>query len=165
LRGLAVARAIVRFSTPWAPREFWSDVETKRCHAARNRRLAFAETDLSHVLACLCWHRLGARPGLLDFNEVSAAADVHFSALTTAALGFRASQRRGYGPLLLGVIAAAMILAGKFYFDVTQPVYPGVGLLIAASIWNGWPRRAIPACSECVQIDFDTGERIHETNN
>src|SRR6516164_55098 len=79
LRGLAVARAIVRFSTPWAPREFWSDVETKRCHAARNRRLAFAETDLSHVLACLCWHRLGARPGLLDFNEVSATADVHFS--------------------------------------------------------------------------------------
>jgi len=88
-----------------------------------------------------------------------------FLALTTAALGFRASQRRGYGPLLLGVIAAAMILAGKFYFDVTQPVYPGVGLLIAASIWNSWPRRAIPAGSECVQIDFDTGERIHETNN
>jgi mercuric ion transport protein len=88
-----------------------------------------------------------------------------FLALTTAALGFRASQRRGYGPLLLGVIAAAMILAGKFYFEVTQPVYPGVGLLIAASIWNSWPRRAIPAGSECVQIDFDTGERIHETNN
>ena len=88
-----------------------------------------------------------------------------FLALTTAALGFRASQRRGYGPLLLGVIAAAMILAGKFYFDVTQPVYPGVGLLIAASIWNSWPRRAIPAGSECVQIDFDTGERIQETNN
>ena len=88
-----------------------------------------------------------------------------FLALTTAALGLRASQRRGYGPLLLGVIAAAMILAGKFYFEVTQPVYPGVGLLIAASIWNSWPRRAIPAGSECVQIDFDTGERIHETNN
>ena len=86
-------------------------------------------------------------------------------ALTTAVLGYRASERRGYGPLSLGVIAAAMILAGKFYFDVTQPVYPGVGLLIAASIWNGWPRRAIPAGSECVQIDFDTGERIHETNN
>jgi hypothetical protein len=88
-----------------------------------------------------------------------------FLALTTALLGFRASQRRGYGPLLLGVIAAATILAGKFYFEVTQAVYPGVGLLIAASIWNSWPRRAIPACSQCVQIDFDTGERIHETNN
>ena len=86
-------------------------------------------------------------------------------ALTTAVLGYRASERRGYGPLSLGVIAAAMILAGKFYFEVTQPVYPGVGLLIAASIWNSWPRRAIPAGSECVQIDFDTGERIHETNN
>ena len=88
-----------------------------------------------------------------------------FLALTTAALGFRASQRRGYGPLLLGVIAAAMSLAGKFYFEITQAVYAGVGLLIAASIWNSWPRRAIPAGSECVQIDFDTGERIHETNN
>lgn len=39
-------------------------------------------------------------------------------ALTTAALGYRASERRGYGPLSLGVIAAAMILAGKFYWLV-----------------------------------------------
>jgi hypothetical protein len=87
-------------------------------------------------------------------------------ALTTAALSFRASQRRGYGPLSLGVIAAAMILSGKFYFELTQAAYAGVGLLIAASIWNSWPRRAIPACPECVRIaDFDTGERIHETQN
>jgi hypothetical protein len=89
-----------------------------------------------------------------------------FLALTTLALGFRASQRHGYAPFCLGVIAAATILAGKFYFDVTQAAYAGVGLLIAASIWNSWPRRAIPACPECVQIaDFNKGERIHETQN
>jgi len=39
-------------------------------------------------------------------------------ALTTAVLGYRASEHRGYGPLSLGVIAAAMILAGKFYWLV-----------------------------------------------
>jgi len=86
-------------------------------------------------------------------------------ALTTAVLGYRASERRGYGPLSLGVIAAAMILAGKFYFEIAQAAYAGVGLLTAASIWNSWPRRKAH-CPEFVQVaDFNKGERIDETHN
>ncbi len=73
-----------------------------------------------------------------------------FLAVTAVALGFRASRRHGHGPLGLGVVAAAVILAGKFYFDVTQATYAGVGLLVAASLWNSWPRRAAVAPSCCV---------------
>jgi hypothetical protein len=92
--------------------------------------------------------------GFLISTKYLLPLTITFLGLTTAALGFRASQRRGYGPLLLGVIAPAAILAGKFYFDLTQTSYAGIGLLIAASIWNGWPRRAVP-CPEFVQIaDF-----------
>src|SRR5919199_1002234 len=36
-----------------------------------------------------------------------------FLGITTAALGFRASRRHGYGPLWLGLVAAAVILIGK----------------------------------------------------
>jgi hypothetical protein len=66
---------------------------------------------------------------------------IAFLAIATAAPGFHASRRNGYGPFWLGLVAAAVILAGKFLFDAAQVTYAGVGLLIAASVWNSWPRR------------------------
>lgn len=75
---------------------------------------------------------------------------VAFLVLTAFALSFRASRRHGYGPLGLGIAAAAMILIGKFYFDAERATYAGVGLLIAASVWNSWPRRAAVGPFCCV---------------
>src|SRR4051812_22146874 len=43
-----------------------------------------------------------------------------FLALTAFALGFRASLRHGYGPFWVGLLAAAVILTGKFYFDAEK---------------------------------------------
>ncbi|MGI8741600.1 MAG: MerC family mercury resistance protein [Bryobacteraceae bacterium] len=96
-----------------------------------------------------------------------------FLAISAMALGFHASHRRGYGPFGLGIVAAAVILTGKFYFDSTQAAYAGVGLLIAASVWNSWPRRAAtaPFCSACVPAEAGfthrnvQGEEIHEKQN
>jgi hypothetical protein len=98
---------------------------------------------------------------------------VAFLAIMAAALGFRASRRQGYGPLWLGLVAAAVILTGKFYFDAAQATYAGVGLLITASVWNSWPRRAvvIPPCPACIPAGAgfngsnSQGEQIHETQN
>jgi mercuric ion transport protein len=75
---------------------------------------------------------------------------VGFLAITAFALGFRASRRHGYGPLWVGLLAATVILAGKFYFDAEQATHAGVGLLVAASVWNSWPRRAAAFPSCCV---------------
>jgi mercuric ion transport protein len=94
-------------------------------------------------------------------------------AIAAAALGFRASRRHGYGPFWLGLVAAAVILTGKFYFDAAQAAYAGVGLLIAASVWSSWPRRATrtPVCPACIPagVGFNRrnaqGEQIHETQN
>jgi hypothetical protein len=80
--------------------------------------------------------------GFLISTQYLLLLTVAFLAITTVALGFRASRRHGYGPLWLGLIAAATILTGKFYFDVAPGAYVGVALLIAASVWNSWPRRA-----------------------
>ena len=81
---------------------------------------------------------------------------VAFLATTGFALAFRASRRRGYGPFWAGLLAAAMILTGKFYFDVEQATYAGVGLLVAASVWNSWPRRAAAVASCCVPAGEST---------
>jgi mercuric ion transport protein len=98
---------------------------------------------------------------------------VSFLAITATALGYRASRRHGYGPFGLGLVAGAVILCGKFYFDAAQATYAGVGLLIAASVWNSWPRRAAaaPLCPACVPADAGftqrnlQGEAIRETQN
>ena len=78
-----------------------------------------------------------------------------FLAVAVGSLGFRASNRRGLGPLWLGLAAAALILLGKFYLESTPPAYAGIGLLIVASIWNSWPRPAPVAgfCSACVPAE------------
>jgi mercuric ion transport protein len=56
--------------------------------------------------------------GFLISTKYLLALTVAFLSIAAAALGFRASRRYGYGPFWLGLVAAAVILTGKFYFDV-----------------------------------------------
>ena len=73
-----------------------------------------------------------------------------FLSLTVGVFAFRAPARRGYGPFVLGVLAAAVILAGRFAPDADPVVYGGIVALIAASVWKSWPRRGSdPACAAC----------------
>jgi len=73
-----------------------------------------------------------------------------FLLVAVVALGFRARRRRGFGPFVVGLGASAVVLVGKFRFESDPAMYAGLGLLIAASIWNTWPRRAAPACPACI---------------
>ncbi len=96
-----------------------------------------------------------------------------FLSITLLTLEFKASRRNGYRPLVLGVLACAAILSGKFYFDVSQLTYAGLGLLVAASVWTSWPRRAVkaPFCPACVpaEVGLLAGnarqEKLHDTQN
>ena len=73
-----------------------------------------------------------------------------FLVLTLAVLGFRANQRRGYRPLLAGVVGSAAVVIGKFYLESNPVMYGGVGLLTIASVWNAWPRPTnTTVCTSC----------------
>lgn len=73
-----------------------------------------------------------------------------FLILTLAVLGLGAKRRQGYGPLVAGVFASAAILIGKFLLESSPMMYVGVGLLVVASVWNAWPRRAAKVvCPSC----------------
>lgn len=63
--------------------------------------------------------------------------------VAVGALAFRAGSRRGYGPCIVGLAGSAIILIGKFVFVSDAAMYGGVVLLVAASIWNAWPRKSI----------------------
>ncbi len=108
-------------------------------------------------LACpACWP---AYAGLLSSFGVSFLIDSRYLFALTAIflvvalffLGFRASRRRGLGPLAIGVVASVVLLVGKFHFGSDTAMFLGVGLLMGASFWNSWPRKLAtsPACAAC----------------
>jgi len=76
-----------------------------------------------------------------------------FLVLALGALAFRAKQRHGYGPFLLGIVAASGVLIGKFVWESNPAMYGAVALLVSSSLWNTWPRRDKPdearTCSHC----------------
>src|SRR5437899_278596 len=89
-----------------------------------------------------------------------------FLILTVAVLGFRARQRRGFGPFLIGLVASGAVLTGKFHLESNPLIYGGVGLLLAASVWNAWPRKTNTAvCASCTPDATVQISGVHETGN
>jgi hypothetical protein len=133
---------------------------------------------LPKLMCPMCWPAYAGLVSALGLGSLISTKyllplTIAFLAITAAALGFRASQRHGYGPLWLGLAAAAVVLTGKFYFDAAQAAYVGVGLLVVASVWNSWPRRGViaPVCPARVPAGsaFNErnaqGEQIREAQN
>ena len=97
-------------------------------------------------LACpVCWPAYAGLLSSLGLGFLISAAyllplTIAFLTLALAALAFRAKNRRGFGPFLIGLIAALSILLGKFVLESNVTIYGGVGMLVVASVWNAWPR-------------------------
>lgn len=85
--------------------------------------------------------------GFVDYTPWLMPATLLFLAVTLVTLAWR--PRRGRAPLLLGIAASAVVIAGKFALDSEPAVYAGVALLIAASAWNAWPARQTGVCTSC----------------
>lgn len=76
-----------------------------------------------------------------------------FLVLAVGTLVFRARRRRGFGPFGLGLLAATLVMVGKFAFDNDPAMYVGIALLVTASLWNAWPRRRQEAaCAACEPV-------------
>ena len=77
-----------------------------------------------------------------------------FMVVAVGSLAFRARRRRGYGPFAIGLLAAVVVLGGKFVLGSDPAMYGGIALLVGASLWNSWPRKAAAApCLACVAGD------------
>lgn len=63
-----------------------------------------------------------------------------FLVVAVGALAFRHRERRGVAPAILGLAGAAGVLIGKFRLESMAATYAGLSVLIAASLWNSWPR-------------------------
>jgi mercuric ion transport protein len=119
--------------------------------------LAGAGFSLLPKLACpLCWPAYAGLLssiglGFLISTKYLLPLTTVFLIFAVAALAFRAKGRQGYGPFVLGLCAAVGVLVGKFEWGSNPTLYGAVGLLVMASVWNLWPRRATkPVC--CTEI-------------
>jgi mercuric ion transport protein len=123
------------------------------------------------VVCPLCWPAyagvLGAMGlGFLMEDRWLLPISAIFLALLLLALGWRARSRRGFGPLAVGAIGAALVLVGKFALDFSPAAYAGVATLFAACVWNAWPRRASDAeCSACVATPATNAGPIQPKGN
>lgn len=91
--------------------------------------------------------------GFVNYTPYLFPLTAAFLLLSLIALGWRAPQRWGYGPLWLGLAASAGLLTGKFAFDSDIAMYAGMAVLVVASLWNAWPparREAVGNCPACV---------------
>lgn len=125
-----------------------------------------AAVALLPAVACpACWPVYAgilsaAGLGFLLQGDVLLPVTAGLLAVALAGLAWRARSRRGYRPLAVGAVACAILLVGKVRFDFDPAIYVGAALLIAASIWNSWPRRARDQtyCPSCVATgEDDTG--------
>ncbi len=111
--------------------------------------------SLLPVLACpACWPAYAGVLGSLGIPFLMRAAwllPITAAALliALAGLGHRARERRGFGPLALGVVATGAILVGRFALGITAAAYVGTMSLVGASIWNTWPRASVAAPDAC----------------
>jgi hypothetical protein len=104
-------------------------------------------------LACpLCWpfysgivSSIGL--GLLISAKYLLPFTIAFLILTLGALAYHAKRRRGFGPFVLGVVAALAVLIGKFDLESNPVAITGIVVLVVASAWNMWPLRAVESCS------------------
>jgi hypothetical protein len=116
-------------------------------------------------LACpLCWP---AYAGLLSSMGLGflisfkylLSFTAAFLVLALGARAFRARRRHGYGPFVVGLVAAVGIIVAKFEWESNLLLYGAVGLLVVASFWNAWPHgtttNSAIICSRCETAEHD----------
>ena len=68
--------------------------------------------------------------------------------VAVGALGFRASVRHGFAPLMVGVGAGVALIVGRFILEMDWISYTAVAALIGASVWNAWPIKRATSASD-----------------
>lgn len=130
------------------------------CHDGKKRHSRFWRLNLGVVpflataalpkcplclMATFSWVGLGA----LIQAEWVFPLTMLFLSVALSILAFHAGRRRGYGPLLVGVVAALAILFGKTVADAKLSTYAGMTLMILASLWNSWPKKKASSQAGC----------------
>jgi len=78
--------------------------------------------------------------GFLVYERYVVPVALALLLVAVGSLAHRARERRGHGPVLVALLGVVTALVGKFRLSSGPVLYVGFGLLVAATLWNGWPR-------------------------
>ncbi len=79
--------------------------------------------------------------GFINYTPYLAPLTLFFLTLAVLPLAYRAQSRHGYGPLVMGAAAAVSVMFSKFILESDPAMFGGLGLVVAASLWNTWPKK------------------------
>ena len=88
--------------------------------------------------------------GFMDYTPYLVPFTLVFLTISLGTMVYRAKSRRGYRPLILGLIAGAVLMVGKFVYNSDAAMYAGLAILVTASLWNTWPKSQADGCPACV---------------
>lgn len=157
-----IATAITNYSEVSAPPVMRTPSSNWKSSLATVPGIAFA---FMPKLGCpLCWP---AYSGLLSSIGLGFLVEtkylfpmtIGFLVVVLGALAWGARSRHGYAPFYIGVVGSTVVLVGKFLYDSDFAMYCGIGLLVATSIWNAWPRKKVQGCPSCV-LDSSTPQHM-----
>jgi hypothetical protein len=83
--------------------------------------------------------------GFIDYSPWLIPVTLVFLVISLVALAWQCHKRKAYGPLAVGIVGALVLVIGKFTFDSEPALIAGITLIIAASVWNAWPRKVCPS--------------------
>lgn len=113
---------------------------------------------LPKLTCAACWPAYAALMssiGVGFFNYTDYLLPITLTALAVSlfALGVTALRSKSYRVFSLGIVAAALIFVGKFWFESDPITYTGAAILIGASIWSALLRTKFssPKCPSCPQ--------------
>ena len=120
---------------------------------------------VSHFVACpACWPLVGgliSALGLTSLLKTRLMLPLFIGCLLLAIAPLALQARRHLQPFILGLIASAFVLVGKFLLNATAATVAGIAVLVAAYVWSYRARRATSAdacCSSCTTPPSSTGE-------
>ncbi len=88
--------------------------------------------------------------GFIDLTDYMLPILTVAMGFSLVSLAYKARSRHGYRPLVIGIVAAIAVVAGKIGIESAALTYGGVALLLTASVWNSWsPRRRTESCESC----------------
>jgi len=87
--------------------------------------------------------------GFVDYTPYLIPSTLAFLGISLSTMVYRAKTRHGFGPLYLGIVAGIVLMTGKFVYGSDDTMYVGLAILVAASIWNTWPKKQAGDCAAC----------------
>ena len=120
---------------------------------------------VSHFVACpACWPLVGgliSALGLTSLLETRLMLPLFVGCLLLAIAPLALQARSHLQPFILGLIASAFVLVGKFLLNATALTVAGIAILVATYVWIYRARRVTGAdacCSSCATPPSSMGE-------